>query len=163
VRVLGIDPGSRKIGLAVVEAIPRGVRAVAFATVRLREAELAARLMEIHGAVRFWIERYQPAVGAVEEVFVRKNARSALILGQARGAALVAASGAGLRIEGYAPAAVKSVVGGHGRALKDDMRTMVQKQLGLAHRPSEDAADALAVAMTHILSRQWQARAMVGP
>ena len=150
-RVLGIDPGSRKVGLGVVEGQVRKLQPIAYATVRFKRDTGVGRLQELHEAVGLWIQKYTPDAVCVEEVFVRNNVRSALILGQARGVALLSAGLSGHEPIGFAPARIKKAVAGHGRAAKPEMRRMVRMQLGLDHDPHEDAADALAVAMTHIL------------
>lgn len=151
-RVLGIDPGSRRLGLAVVEGDPRRQRAVAFATVAVGTGEIGARLRAIHTNVVEWIERYAPTAAAVEDVFVHRGVRSALMLGQARGVALLALAQYGLVPVSIAPARVKAAVGGHGRARKEEMRQMVRLQLNLDRLPSADAADALAVALTALVT-----------
>lgn len=150
-RVLGIDPGSRKMGIAVVEGEARRLRPVAYASIRFGQATMVQRLQTLHAKVGEWLATYKPDAVAVEEIFVRNNVKSALVLGQARGAVLLAIGAAGLEPSGYAPATIKRAVAGHGHAGKPEMRAMVKLQLGLAKSPPEDAADALAVAMTHIL------------
>lgn len=156
-RVLGIDPGSRKIGLAVVEGDTRRLAAVAYTSVRFGEETLLQRLLALHQKVGDWLNQYQPHAVVVEDIFVRNNARSALVLGQARGAALLAVAAAGLDAVSYAPATVKRAVAGHGAAAKPEMRAMVRMQLGLSKLPPEDAADALAVAMTHLIEGRMRA------
>lgn len=150
-RILGIDPGSRKLGLAVVQGEAGRLEPVAFATVRLKEASMGDRLLRLFDEVCGWVEGYEPDEAALEEVFVSRNARSALVLGQARGAALLALARRGVAVTGYPPARIKKAVGSHGRARKEEMRRMVRLQLGLASDPSEDAADALAVAVTRLV------------
>lgn len=154
-RVIGVDPGSRKIGLAILEGDARRMRPVAFTTARCPEGPLPERLRFIYDEVRDWVVRFDPVAAAVEDVFVARNARSALILGQARGAALLALAHAGLEPCGYATASIKQAVAGHGRAAKPEMRRAVRLQLGLDKDPSEDAADAVAVAMAHLVLA-WQ-------
>jgi crossover junction endodeoxyribonuclease RuvC len=160
-RVLGIDPGSQKIGLAVVEGDARTVRPVAFATRRLPAGAIGGRLQALYREVGEWIERWQPEAAAMEEVFVARNPRSALMLGQARGAALLALADGGLHPHGFAAASIKLAVAGHGRAGKPEMRRAVRMQLHLDRDPPEDAADALAVALTLVVTA-WTARLEVG-
>ena len=150
-RVIGVDPGSRKVGVAVVEGDSRTLRPVAYDIIRLPVKEnMVVRLRVLFDSIIAWVKRYQPAAAAIEDVFVRNNARSALVLGQARGVALLALGEDGVQPFSYAPATIKKAVGGHGRAGKDEIRAMVRLQLGLRQQHGEDAADALAVAMTHI-------------
>ncbi len=139
------------MGLAVVEGDVRKLVTVAFATVRPKSSDLPARLAQLHDEVSRWLDKYKPDAAAVEEVFVRKNARSALLLGQARGAILVPVGRRSVPVFGYPPATIKKSVAGHGRAGKTEIRRMVRFQLGLDRDPAEDSADALAVAVTHLL------------
>jgi len=149
VRILGIDPGSRRTGwgLIAVEGsrlIPLGCGVI---TVPPR-APFAERLLLIHEELRRTIEKLQPTEVAVEDVFHSLNARTALALGHARGAALVAAAGARLPVRAYSPATVKKSVVGSGRAGKPQVGWMVNRLLGLKLGPSAvDATDALAVAL----------------
>jgi crossover junction endodeoxyribonuclease RuvC len=149
-RILGIDPGSRLLGYAVVDCEGRALRYVecgvlevkATATVEARLAELLAGLGEI-------VAELKPEQAAVEEIFTAVNARSALALGQARGVALAACGRAGVPVFGYPPATVKQAVTGQGRAPKLQVAHMVKMLLGLRREPRADAADALAVAVAH--------------
>jgi crossover junction endodeoxyribonuclease RuvC len=110
------------------------------------------RLEAIHRGLVEVIARHQPAEVAVEGVFQAKNARSALLLGHARGVALLAAAQAGLMVYEYPPASVKKALVGGGRAAKEQVRTMVATILGAKRKLSLDASDALAVAITHLHS-----------
>ena len=132
---------------------------VAFATRRLNASSMAGRLEALFEEVSQWVETYGPDGAAMEEVFVARNARTALVLGQARGVALLALARAGLDVTGYPPARIKKAVGSHGRARKEEMRRMVRLQLRLTEDPSEDAADALAIAMTHLVM-SWSPEAV---
>jgi len=152
VRVLGIDPGSRKTGWGVVdvEAGARAVRHVDNGVLRLREDdELAARLVELSQRLRAIVVEFRPDVAAVEDVFVQKGARSALVLGQARGAALATLGLSGVAVQSHSTSQVKQRVTGKGRASKEQVSQMVRALLGLPDPPFEDAADALAVALCH--------------
>jgi crossover junction endodeoxyribonuclease RuvC len=147
-RILGIDPGSLVTGYGVVERHGADVRHVAHGTLRPpRAAALASRLAAIHAGVAGVIEAHRPDLVVVEQVFVAANARAALVLGQARGVALAAASAAGLRVEELSPQHVKQAVAGSGAAEKLQVQRMVQRLLGLAAPPAQDAADALAAAL----------------
>ncbi|RMH44371.1 MAG: crossover junction endodeoxyribonuclease RuvC [Deltaproteobacteria bacterium] len=150
-RVLGVDPGSRRCGYAVVDADARGecayiecgvLGATAAAPLEDRLAELARDLAQV-------IADLKPVVVAVEDVFRGINSRSALALAHARGTVFAVAGMAGLRVHSYPPAMVKKTVAGHGRASKDQVARMVQTLVGLRTAPPADAADALAVALTH--------------
>lgn len=151
-RVLGVDPGSRKIGVGVIDYTGvQQIRAVTWKQISLRGDELIDRLLSLQDELNKVIDTYEPEIVAIEDVFVRRNARSALLLGHARGVVLATVGGRRLQACSYPPARIKQTVAGHGRAGKDEVRSMVRMQLGLSERPPEDAADALAVAMTHAL------------
>lgn len=147
-RILGIDPGSLATGYGVVERCGAEVRHVAHGTLRPpRTATLGARLAAIHAGVQAVIAAHRPDRVVVEQVFVASNARAALVLGQARGVALAAASAAGLTVEELSPQEVKRAVAGHGGAGKPQVQRMVQRLLALRSAPAQDAADALAAAL----------------
>ncbi|MFH1035103.1 MAG: crossover junction endodeoxyribonuclease RuvC [Pseudomonadota bacterium] len=160
VRVLGLDPGSLRTGWGVVEPAPDGRRLslVAGGTIVSPAAwPFSERLRHIFEQTRQVIKRHQPLELAVEGVFTAKNARTALLLGQARGVALLAGALAGLSIHEYAPAAVKKALVGSGRAGKEQVRIMVEALLQQTLPPprefSLDASDALAIAVCHLHSR----------
>lgn len=149
-RVLGIDPGSRVTGYGVVDVGARGLVFVACGTVRTSpKLPFAHRLNEIFEGINEVIQLHGPAVAAVEDVFLASNPRSALKLGHARGAAVVAAMQNGLAVHDYSARAVKQAVVGYGQAEKVQVQQMVRVLLGLSGAPSADAADALAVAICH--------------
>ena len=150
-RVLGIDPGSNVTGYGIVEGqgnsfahIENGLIAPAGGL------PLPRRLLAIHSGLSRLIEKYRPEAVAIENVFVSKNARSSLILGHARGVAMLAACQAGLDAAEYTPSQVKGAVTGSGRASKDQIQRMVRALLKLPEVASEDASDALAVAICHL-------------
>ncbi len=159
-RILGVDPGSHKTGWAVVDMRPDGtvshvdngvVVAPDQAALALRLTHIAAGLVEV-------IARYTPAVCSVETAYQAKNPRSALILGQARGAALLTCAQAGLTVFEYGPMQVKLAVTGSGRASKESVQHMVATLVGLPEIAQQDASDALANALTHAyLARRPQA------
>ncbi len=157
-RVLGIDPGSRNTGLGVVETCADGLRPVAWECVRMGGGPLPARLGEIHRGVQRIIAQHQPDVMAIEQVFVAKNARSALVLGQASGSAICAAVVAGLEVVEYSALQIKRAVVGVGSAKKEQVQHMVRVLLGLRASPSTDEADALACAICHIHTAQVEAK-----
>jgi crossover junction endodeoxyribonuclease RuvC len=149
-RVLGIDPGSRTTGYGVIE-LQRGQSVyVASGCVRARQSDLAARLGEIYAGIVELIAQHRPDAVAVEQVFMARNANSALKLGQARGAALAAVVTIGLPVSEYAARRVKQAVTGTGAASKAQVQHMVCRLLKLRSAPSADAADALAIAICHI-------------
>lgn len=152
--ILGIDPGSRTTGYGVIEHNQGKLRYVASGCIRLEGAELAPRLHVIFKGVSQIIQQFQPSEFAIEEVFLAKNASSALKLGQARGAAIVAACDAGLPVSEYSARKVKQAVVGKGSADKAQVQQMVMYILGLEAAPQEDAADALAIALCHAHTHQ---------
>lgn len=149
-RILGVDPGSRITGYGVVEVDRGRLAFVACGVVKTTvKYPLAYRLNEIFEGINEVIQVHDPVVAAVEDVFLAENPRSALKLGQARGAAVVAAMQNGLAVHDYSPRAIKQAVSGYGQADKGQMQHMVRILLGLSGSPSTDAADALAVAICH--------------
>lgn len=158
-RVLGIDPGSNYMGLACVEARGTSMNWIGHRVVKvLGDKKIAPRLKLIHEAVEEAIGLWKPAAVAVEEVFFAKNAQSALILGQARGAAIASAAIQSLEIHEYPATIVKQAVTGSGRAEKEQVERMVRAILGKSLPNSEefkraDASDALAVAICHLQYR----------
>ncbi len=149
-RILGIDPGSRVTGYGVVEKVGHDLRFVSCGAIRVAPGRpLAERLKEIHDGIGEVITSLRPDVAAVEEIFVAANPRSALTLGHARGVLLLAAIQHGLAVHEYPARVVKQAVAGSGRAPKAQVQHMVRVFLALAGAPSEDAADALAVALCH--------------
>lgn len=154
VRVLGIDPGTATTGYGVVARMSGGsVSLVECGVIRTSAGEpLARRIREIYLEVEALIERHKPFAVAVENVFQGKNARSALTLGHARGAILLAAALRDLPVAEYAPREIKSAVVGTGNATKDQVGFMVQQQLRLKEAPAPaDAADGVAAALCHCL------------
>jgi crossover junction endodeoxyribonuclease RuvC len=153
VRILGLDPGSRRTGFGVIEC--RGVELVAIAhgCLNLTAAAPMARLRLILEGLQELIAVHHPVEVAVERVFVSRNIDSALKLGQARGAALCAVP-AGTPVFEYAPRAIKLAVVGSGAADKFQVAHMIRTLLGLAERPGADAADALAAAVCHAHARR---------
>lgn len=152
-RVLGVDPGSRFMGYGVVEEKRGRLVHVGHGVIKVVEsAPLADRLKDLHAALTEALKRYQPDAVAVEGLFTFRNARSALVLGHARGVALLAAAQAGLVVHEYAPAKVKKSVGAGGADGKDAVARMVRTFLSLEASQIEraDASDALAVALCHL-------------
>jgi crossover junction endodeoxyribonuclease RuvC len=149
-RILGIDPGSRITGYGVIEVVSGRIGFVACGVVKTTpKFPFAHRLNEIFDGINEVIQLHNPVVAAVEDVFLAANASSALKLGQARGAAVVAAMQNGLGVYDYSAKKVKRSVVGYGQAEKGQVQHMVKILLGLSSTPSADAADALAVAVCH--------------
>lgn len=163
-RVLGIDPGSATTGYGLVERAGQELMHRAHGTVRLRSARpLVERLGELHHRVSALVTELEPDVAAVERVFVAASPRSALVLGQARGAALAALGAQRIPVVEYAPPELKQAVTGNGRASKREVQAMVKRLLQLARIPPTDAADALALAICHahaepLRARGWERR-----
>jgi len=148
--ILGLDPSLSSTGWGVIRADGNRLAAVANGQIRtLASAPLAARLADLAQRLEAVIAEHQPTAAAAEEVFVNKNAASTLKLAQARGVALMCAARGGLEVGEYAPSLVKKAVVGTGGASKDQVHAMVAMLLPGARIAGEDAADALAVAITH--------------
>ena len=152
-RVLGLDPGSRIAGYAIVdlEAPGRFRYRECGTLVANPRAELPDRLLELATELRALVREFAPDEAAVEDVFQQKHARAALVLGHARGVVLLVAAEAGLAVTAYPPATVKRTVCGNGRADKEQVQRMVAALTGLKQLPATDAADALAIALCHCL------------
>jgi crossover junction endodeoxyribonuclease RuvC len=158
VRILGIDPGSRITGYGIIDFHNDHARHVASGCIRIRGGDLTARLRAIFEGITSIVDSEAPAELAVEQVFFARNAASALKLGQARGAALMAGIAKGLPLYEYSPNEVKQAVTGRGHAPKDQVQHMIKMLLGLQELPASDAADALAVAICHGHTSQTLAR-----
>ena len=152
--ILGIDPGSRKCGYGLVSANGSRLEYVACGVIRVEQLEFPDRLQSIFRTLTEIIEEYHPQVAAIEEVFMGKSASSALKLGQARGAAMVACSNQALPVHEYSTSKIKQALTGTGRAEKAQMQHMICMILQLNKAPSEDAADALSVAVCHAHTTQ---------
>ena len=158
-RLLGLDPGLRVTGWGIIDVTGNHLRWVADGVVRSDgDAPLSGRLAALHQGIRDVIAGYSPDEAAIERTFVNMNPESTLKLGQARGAVLVAAALAGLRVDEYAPTAVKQAVVGTGRAAKDQVGMMIRQLLPGCQAGTADAADALAVAVCHAHLRQHNRR-----
>jgi crossover junction endodeoxyribonuclease RuvC len=151
-RILGIDPGSRRLGYGVIEVGAGETRCIAQGRIEVDGLPIVDRLARIHRGVRELIEHHAPGEVAVEKVFVNRNVDSALKLGQARGAALAALEG--LEIAEYAPRAIKLATVGYGGADKLQVAHRVRAVLALTEKLTADAADALAVALCHAQHRR---------
>jgi crossover junction endodeoxyribonuclease RuvC len=155
IRILGIDPGLRRTGWGVVAIDANRLSFLACGSLATDEnAGLAARLLAIHDGLRRVVAVHAPHEAAVEATFVNRDAAATLKLGQARGIAMLVPAIAGLPVAEYAPNLVKKTIVGAGHCEKVQIRMMVKVLLPRADPQSEDAADALAVAVTHAHHRQ---------
>lgn len=148
-RILGVDPGSQKTGVGIIDVQGNRIRYVHHAMIRTGKGEFDERLSVLFSGLSAIIRDYRPEVAAIEDVFVSKNVASALKLGQARGALVAACGAADLRVHPYSPTKVKQSVVGTGRAEKTQVQHMIRMLLSPPEPLAEDAADALAVAICH--------------
>lgn len=149
--VLGIDPGTLHLGWGVVQCVGNRLTAIGHGVVDAPQKEpLATRLVLLEKGLEEVLERFSPEVGSVESLFFHKDPQAAAKLGHARGVVLLCLARAHLPIAEYPPARVKSTITGSGRADKVQMVRMVTTLLSLPEAPREDAADALALALTYI-------------
>ncbi|SET36287.1 crossover junction endodeoxyribonuclease RuvC [Thorsellia anophelis] len=152
--ILGIDPGSRITGYGVIQEVGRSLHYIASGCIKTEVDDIPGRLKIIYAGVTQIIEQFNPDFFAIEKIFMAKNADSAFKLGQARGVAIVAAVNLNLPIFEYAARQVKQTVVGTGAADKHQVQQMVTRLLQLGSTPQADAADALAIAITH--SHLWR-------
>ncbi|MES2504819.1 MAG: crossover junction endodeoxyribonuclease RuvC [Myxococcota bacterium] len=154
-RIIGIDPGSRKTGVGIIDydIAQRKIHLVHATVLRLDlETELHTRLGELAERLQSVLELYQPHHAVLEDVFSGEHPRAALILGQARGACLAMLGLKKIEVTAMAPRKVKQAMTGTGSASKDQVGEMVRVLLKLDKKPAEDAGDALALAMSHLLA-----------
>ncbi|TIT01857.1 crossover junction endodeoxyribonuclease RuvC [Mesorhizobium sp.] len=155
IRIIGIDPGLRRTGWGIVESLGNSLRFVASGTVRSDDkAALATRLCQLHDGLVEILHSAMPHEAAVEQTFVNKDAVATLKLGQARGIAMLVPARAGLVVAEYAPNAVKKAVIGVGHGDKKQIHMMVKVLMPKASFDTDDAADALAIAICHAHHRQ---------
>ena len=155
IRILGIDPGLRRTGWGVIASEGNRLVFLACGSLATQDgAALATRLLAIHDGLRRVVDEHAPDEAAVEATFVNKDASATLKLGQARGVAMLAPAIAGLPVAEYAPNLVKKTIIGVGHGEKAQIRMMVSVLLPKADPQSHDAADALAIAVTHAHHRQ---------
>jgi len=161
VRILGIDPGTLRLGYGVIDrASPARMTYVECGVITApTRSDRRSRLFTIGSGLRELMSELRPDVVAMEEAFFGKSVQATLALGEARGVALFVAAERGLPVTGYAPAKVKSTVVGHGRASKEQVGFLVRALLALRRTPNADAADALAIAICH--ARHGRAAAAV--
>ncbi|MCB1392837.1 MULTISPECIES: crossover junction endodeoxyribonuclease RuvC [unclassified Nitrobacter] len=155
IRILGIDPGLRRTGWGVLDTEGNRLVFVGCGSVETREhMELASRLLAIHAGLGAVLDRFRPAEAAIEQTFVNKDGVATLKLGQARGVAMLAPAMFGIAVAEYAPNQVKKTVVGAGHADKIQIQAMLKILLPKADPKSADAADALAIAITHAHHRK---------
>jgi crossover junction endodeoxyribonuclease RuvC len=159
IRILGIDPGLRRTGWGVVTIDGNRLSFVSCGSVRTDDdADLAARLLAIHDGLRRVLKQHAPDEAAVEATFVNKDAGATLKLGHARGVAMLAPAIAGVPVAEYAPNLVKKSIVGAGHSEKAQIRMMIGVLLPTADPQTDDAADALAVAVCHAHHRRSAVR-----
>ena len=149
-RLLALDPALRNTGFAILEKNGANVHAIRYGVIRNRaDLSMPGCLVAIHEQIGDLVRTCSPDVCAVESVIYAQNTRTAITLGAARGAAILAAAANGLAVYEYPPKRVKQAVVGHGSAQKPQAAFMVRVMLGLSETPQADAADAIAIGLTH--------------
>ncbi|MFZ5425425.1 MAG: crossover junction endodeoxyribonuclease RuvC [Thermodesulfobacteriota bacterium] len=157
ITVIGLDPGSRNTGWGIVREQSGVLTLVDAGVIRVQcLGDMDVRLGAIFDALSGFLSRHKPDEAAMEDVFVSRNAASALKLGQARGAAMAACAVAGVRVRAYEPTVVKKSLVGTGRAEKSQVAFMVAQVLGCRKSLAADATDALAVAVCHCNQRRFR-------
>ena len=151
--ILGVDPGTANTGYGLIE-IKSGLRPIEHGLIQtFPHEELSERLRRIYQSIKDIVDKYQPEEIAVEEIFFCRNVKSAISVGQAQGVIVLAASWKGGKVFRYPPLQVKQTITGYGRATKSQVQYRVRELLQLPELPSDDTADALAVALCHYYSR----------
>ncbi|MCH9757160.1 MAG: crossover junction endodeoxyribonuclease RuvC [Gammaproteobacteria bacterium] len=153
--ILGIDPGSRITGYGLIRATGNEFKYLDSGCIRTTtDTGLSGRLLDIFNGIRQIMNAFKPDEVAMEQVFMHQNANTALKLGHARGAAMVAAASPDAPVAEYSPRQIKQAVAGYGAADKEQVKQMVMRLLNLSKAPQTDASDALAVAICHSHVRQ---------
>lgn len=161
---MGIDPGTIRMGVGILDGNRAQCQVVAFESIGVRALlPLPERLKEFHASIQDFIDRFQPEVMALENVFFGKDVRALVKMGEARGSVMLAAASRGIPVVEYPPARIKEAVSGNGRASKIQIQQMMKHLLRLQAVPPVDAADALAVALCHLHSVAHHVRIPVGP
>lgn len=149
-RIIGIDPGIAITGFGVIDKTGDRYIPVAYDKITTEPGETCGRLVNLYRQLTDIFDRYKPECAAVEELFFNSNAKTAILIGQARGVAILAAANSGLDVVEYTPLQVKQAVAGYGRADKGQVQRMVKLLLNLNEIPKpDDVADALAIALCH--------------
>jgi crossover junction endodeoxyribonuclease RuvC len=155
IRIIGIDPGLRRTGWGIVEIAGNRLGFLGCGSVTTNDKDpLSTRLLTIHDGLMRVLDEFRPDEAAVEQTFVNKNAKATLKLGQARGIAMVVPARVGVSVAEYAPNLIKKSIVGAGHGDKTQVRMMIGVLLPKADPGSDDAADALAIAVTHAHHRQ---------
>jgi crossover junction endodeoxyribonuclease RuvC len=159
-RILGVDPGLRITGYGVLEAAPRRPRVCEAGIIRTADddaTDLASRVLSVYKGIVEVMTQYEPTVMVVEQLYAHyEHPRTAILMGHARGAILLAAAQQNVPVVSYAATRIKKTVTGNGRAAKDQVQRTIQRELGLAKLPEPpDVADALAVALCHYYQQTW--------
>jgi crossover junction endodeoxyribonuclease RuvC len=155
IRIIGIDPGLRRTGWGIVEIAGNRLGFLGCGSVTTNDKDpLSKRLLTIHDGLMRVLDEFRPDEAAVEQTFVNKNAKATLKLGQARGIAMVVPARVGVSVAEYAPNLIKKSIVGAGHGDKTQVRMMIGVLLPKADPGSDDAADALAIAVTHAHHRQ---------
>ncbi|HEU4963358.1 MAG TPA: crossover junction endodeoxyribonuclease RuvC [Bacilli bacterium] len=159
-RIIGIDPGYGRTGYGVVDMIGNRIKSVEYGCIETKpHTPIPDRLLDIYGAIKTVIATHKPDAMAVEQLFFSKNITTGIDVAQARGVVLLAAREAGLPVGEYTPMQVKQSLAGYGKADKKQIQEMVRMFLGLEKIPRpDDAADALAVAITHAHTAPFENR-----
>jgi crossover junction endodeoxyribonuclease RuvC len=156
-KILGIDPGSGIIGFGLVQKAQKNTLLDAGVIKTTIGDDPASRLVELYESLQELVDEFKPDVAAVEKLFFAQNVTTAMQVSQARGVILLALASANIPIHEYTPLQIKMAMTGYGRASKAQIQEMVRVQLGLKKKPSpDDAADALAVALTHVATSQYK-------
>jgi crossover junction endodeoxyribonuclease RuvC len=162
VKILGIDPGSRLTGFGIIEIIPNGYRYIASGALKIQADDFPRKLKQIFDGILQLVEMYKPEQMAIEQVFMSKNADSALKLGQARGAAICAVQTHDIPVFEYAARQVKQAIVGKGGADKLQVQQMVKLLLSIQGELQIDASDALGIAICHAHYAQTAQRLQTG-
>ena len=157
-RIIGLDPGTATTGYGIIDGIDGAVTAVAYGVIRTKpRLPMPQRLQLIFEELNALLAAYKPEAAAVEKLFFGKNVTTAITVGQARGVLLLALANAGLSVAEYEPARIKEAITGYGSADKPQMQLMVRHLLDLEETPRpDDAADGLAVALTHYQYQRYE-------
>lgn len=152
--ILGLDPGTARVGWGVIEAHNATYESVAYGLIETDKDMLAEdRLKEIFNAMQMLIKQYKPETVSIEDLYFSTNAKTAIAVGQARGVLLLACASHHIKTASYSPLTIKRAITGDGKADKGQVQYMVTKQLHLLEIPKpDDVADALAIALTHAFS-----------
>lgn len=158
-RILGVDPGTHRAGLGLIECEAQRYRLIHFEVVRTdSKAPIQERLKTVYQSVISVIRTFQPQVMALEKAFYCKDIRALIRIGEARACAMLAAAQEGLELAEYAPTHIKKAVAGNGRASKEQIQHMTKMLLNLKELPPSDGADALAIAICHFHMNQNRSR-----